>query len=71
MGRIKDIDADMHELPDFEKGIQAERERIATLLETITDKYRWSKNPDYTLLNVDLLFADLGIQTTNKSEGIR
>ena len=62
MGKMKDLDAGMHELPDFEKGIQFERERITTLLEAITNKYRWSKNPDYTLLNVDLLFVDLGIK---------
>ena len=33
MGRIADIDAEMHELPDYEKGIRAERERIIKLLE--------------------------------------
>lgn len=33
MGRIKDIDAELHELPDYEKGIQSERERIIKLLE--------------------------------------
>jgi len=33
MGRIKDIDVEMHELPDFEKGVQAERERIIRLLD--------------------------------------
>ena len=32
MGRLKDIDAEMHELPDYEKGIQVERERIIQLL---------------------------------------
>jgi hypothetical protein len=32
MGRLKDLDAEMHELPDFEKGVQFERERILTLL---------------------------------------
>jgi len=32
MGRLKDIDAEMHELPDFEKGIQFERERILNIL---------------------------------------
>jgi hypothetical protein len=32
MGRIKDIDAEMHELPDFEKGVQFERERILNIL---------------------------------------
>jgi len=32
MGRLKDIDAEMHELSDFEKGIQFERERIIELL---------------------------------------
>jgi hypothetical protein len=39
MGRLADIDAEMHELPDFEKGIQAERERIITLLNTVADEY--------------------------------
>jgi hypothetical protein len=29
----------MHELPDFEKGIQGERERIVTLLNRIADEY--------------------------------
>ena len=33
MGRLADIDAEMHELPDFEKGIQAERKRILEILE--------------------------------------
>ena len=32
MGRLKDIDVEMRELPDFEKGIRAERERIIALL---------------------------------------
>jgi len=32
MGRIKNIDAEMHELPDFEKGVQFERERILNIL---------------------------------------
>ena len=32
MGRLADIDAELHELPDYEKGIQAERERIIQLL---------------------------------------
>jgi hypothetical protein len=32
MGRLKDIDAEMHELSDFEKGIQFERERILNIL---------------------------------------
>jgi hypothetical protein len=32
MGRLKDIDAELHELPDYEKGIRAERERIIQLL---------------------------------------
>ena len=32
MGRLKDIDAELHELPDFEKGVQFERERILTIL---------------------------------------
>lgn len=33
MGRIKDLDAEMRELPDYEKGIQAERQRILEILE--------------------------------------
>ena len=32
MGRLADIDADLHELPDYEKGIQAERQRIIEIL---------------------------------------
>jgi len=32
MGRLKDIDAEMHELPDFEKGVEFERERILNIL---------------------------------------
>lgn len=39
MGRLADIDAELHELPDFEKGIQAERERITRLLNTVADEY--------------------------------
>jgi len=39
MGRLADIDAEMHELPDFEKGIQAERERITILLNRVADEY--------------------------------
>ena len=34
MGRIKDLDAAMHELPDYEKGIQVERQRIIEILES-------------------------------------
>jgi hypothetical protein len=33
MGKIKDIDAELHELPDYEKGIRAERERIIKILQ--------------------------------------
>jgi len=32
MGRLKEIDAEMRELPDFEKGVQFERERILNIL---------------------------------------
>jgi hypothetical protein len=32
MGKLKDIDVEMHELPDFEKGIQFERDRILNIL---------------------------------------
>jgi len=39
MGRLADIDADLHELPDYEKGIQAERERIIRLLNRVADEY--------------------------------
>ena len=39
MGRLADLDAELHELPDFEKGIQAERERITRLLNTVADEY--------------------------------
>lgn len=38
MGRIKDIDVDLHELPDFEKGVQAERERILKELDAMADE---------------------------------
>lgn len=37
MGRIKDIDVDLHELPDYEKGIQAERQRILDILNEMAD----------------------------------
>lgn len=40
MGRLADIDAEMHELPDYEKGIQAERERIIGILMNTTTKFR-------------------------------
>ena len=39
MGRLAEIDADLHELPDYEKGIRAERERITILLNTVADEY--------------------------------
>lgn len=39
MGRIKDIDVDLHELPDFEKGVQAERERIFKELDKMANTY--------------------------------
>jgi hypothetical protein len=32
MGRLAEIDAELHELPDYEKGIRAERERILNIL---------------------------------------
>ena len=32
MGRIKDIDVELHELPDFEKGVRFENERIIKLI---------------------------------------
>ena len=38
MGRIKDLDAILHELPDFEKGVQAERERILKELNEMADE---------------------------------
>ena len=38
MGRIKDIDVELHELPDYEKGIQAERERILEELDAMADE---------------------------------
>ena len=34
MGRMAEIDANLRELPDYEKGVQVERERIIKLLET-------------------------------------
>ena len=39
MGRMKDLDVELHELPDYEKGVRAERERIIKLLEEITRDY--------------------------------
>jgi hypothetical protein len=39
MARLAEIDAEMHELPDYEKGVQAERERIVTLLNKTVDDY--------------------------------
>ena len=38
MGKIKDIHVELHELPDFEKGIQAERERILKELNEMADE---------------------------------
>jgi len=32
MGRLAEIDAELHELPDYEKGIRSERERILNIL---------------------------------------
>jgi hypothetical protein len=32
MGRMADLDAELHELPDFEKGVQSEYARILNLL---------------------------------------
>ena len=43
MGRLKDIDVEMHELPDFEKGVQAERERIVKILNDTVDVYLLDK----------------------------
>jgi len=43
MGRLKDIDAELHELPDFEKGVQAERERIVKILNDTVDVYLLDK----------------------------
>ena len=57
MGRIKDIDVEMHELPDFEKGIQFERERIIALIMEITNSIpmkTWS-NTDLWYLREDIL----------------
>jgi hypothetical protein len=39
MGRLKDLDAEMHELPDFEKGVQFERERILKILDDVHIDY--------------------------------
>ena len=57
MGRIKDIDVELHELPDFEKGIQFERERIIALIMEITNSIpmkTWS-NTDLWYLREDIL----------------
>jgi hypothetical protein len=39
MGRLKDLDAELHELPDYEKGIQAERQRILKILDDVHIDY--------------------------------
>ena len=39
MGRLAEIDADLHELPDFEKGVQFERERIINELKRTTTRF--------------------------------
>lgn len=39
MGRLADIDADLHELPDYEKGIRSERERIIKILNETVNVY--------------------------------
>ena len=39
MGRIADLDAELHELPDYEKGIQAERQRILEILDDVNIDY--------------------------------
>jgi hypothetical protein len=51
MGRLKDIDAEMHELPDFEKGVQFERERIIKLLE------EQAEITDYVEMQINSLIA--------------
>ena len=67
MGRIKDIDAEMHELPDFEKGIQFERERIVNLIKDMTNGLpvkNWN-NTDLWYLRDSIIKA-----IVEKSEGI-
>jgi hypothetical protein len=39
MGRMAEIDANLRELPDYEKGIQQERERIIKLLDDLVLTY--------------------------------
>lgn len=50
MGKMKDLDADMHELPDFEKGVQFERERIISLITDMTNRL-----PVKTWINPELI----------------
>jgi esterase/lipase len=38
MGRLADVDAEMHELPDYEKGIQAGLEQAIELIQKEIDK---------------------------------
>jgi hypothetical protein len=39
MARMAEIDADLHELSDYEKGIQAERQRILEILDDVHIDY--------------------------------
>ena len=67
MGKMKDIDANMHELPDFEKGIQFERERIVNLIKDMTNGLpvkSWN-NTDLWYLRDSIIKA-----IVEKSEGI-
>ena len=38
MGRLADLDAELHELPDYEKGIQAGRAQAIQLIQKEIDK---------------------------------
>lgn len=38
MGRLADLDAELHELPDYEKGIQVGRIRAMELIQKEIDK---------------------------------
>jgi len=57
MGRMAEIDANLRELPDYEKGIQQERERIIKLLED----YAFNNGP-----SGGILFAVALIKGENK-----
>ena len=58
MGRIKDIDVELHELPDYEKGVQSEQERIIKLLKEKLAKMKFQE-PNSDLEEHELLYDGL------------